>query len=185
MGPGSGLRKSNDMDDVVFFWGGIAPLLRILVVGTIAYISIVFLLRVSGKRTLTSMNMFDFIVTIAIGSAYGRILTAKQVSVSEAFVTFALLVSLQYLLTFFEVRSKAFSSFIASVPILLFYQGSFLEKNMRKERVSKDELLGAVRQNRISSLDEVEAIVLETNGSVSVIKKGASQGPLTYDQVKR
>jgi uncharacterized membrane protein YcaP (DUF421 family) len=68
---------------------------------------------------------------------------------------------------------------MTSQPTLLYYQGSFLEKNMRKERVSKDDLLGTVRQNRIGSLDEVEAIVLETNGSVSVIKKGGTQGSST------
>lgn len=185
MGPGSGPLKSNGMDDVVFFWGGFEPLLRILVVGSITYLGIVFLLRVTGKRTLASMNMFDFIVTIAIGSAYGRILTAKQVSIAEALVTFALLVSLQYVVSFFEVRSKAFANLITSQPILLYYQGRFLEKNMRQERLSKDELMGTVRQNRISSMDEVEVIVLETNGSVSVIKKGASQGPFSYEQVKR
>jgi uncharacterized membrane protein YcaP (DUF421 family) len=73
------------------------PILRILVVGSIIYLGIIFLLRVSGKRTLASMNAFDFIVTVAMGSAYGRILTAKQVSVAEVIVTFVLLVSLQHI----------------------------------------------------------------------------------------
>ena len=184
MGPGSGPRKSICMNDIVYFWGGFEPLLRIVVVGTITYIGIIFLLRVTGKRTLATMNMFDFIVTVAFGSAYGRILTAKQVSIAEALVAFALLVSIQYVVSFFKVRSKAFANLITSQPILLYYQDSFLEKNLRQERVSKKDLMGIVRQNRISSLDEVEAIVLETNGSFSVIKKGASQGPSTYEQVK-
>jgi uncharacterized membrane protein YcaP (DUF421 family) len=174
------------MDDIVYFWGGYEPLLRVIVVGSITYLGIVLLLRVSGKRTLASMNMFDFIVTLAIGSAYGRILTAKQVSVAEALVTFALLVSLQYILSFFEVRSKTFSNLITSEPTLLYYQGAFLEKNLRKERISKGDVLGTVRQNRIGNLEEVEAIILETNGSVSVIKKGGdSQGTSTYEQLKK
>ena len=174
------------MDDIVFFWGGYEPLLRVIVVGSITYLGIILLLRVTGKRTLATMNMFDFIVTVAIGSAYGRILTAKQVSIAEALVTFALLVSLQYIVSFFEVRSKVFSGLITSQPTLLYYQGSFLEKNLRKERISKDDVLGTVRQNRIGNLDEVEAIVLETNGSVSVIKKGGdSQGTSTFEQLKK
>lgn len=174
------------MDDIVFFWGGYEPLLRVVVVGSITYLGIILLLRVTGKRTLATMNMFDFIVTVAIGSAYGRILTAKQVSIAEALVTFALLVSLQYIVSFFEVRSKAFSNLITSEPTLLYYQGSFLDRNLRRERISKDDLLGTVRQNNIGNLDEVEAIVLETNGSVSVIKKGGdSQGTSTYEQLKK
>lgn len=179
------LLNQRTMDKVVFFWNGFEPLLRILVVGSITYLGIIFLLRVSGKRTLASMNAFDFIVTVAMGSAFGRILTAKQVSIAEAIVTFALLVSLQYIVSSFEVRFKSFSNLITSQPTLLYYQGSFLDKNLRRERISKDDLLGTVRQNKISSLEEVEAIVLETNGSVSVIKRGErSQGSSTYEQLR-
>lgn len=173
------------MDKIVFFWSGVEPILRILVVGSITYFGIIFLLRASGKRSLASMNAFDFIVTVAMGSAFGRILTAKQVSLVEAIVTFALLLSLQYLISFLEVRSKAFSNLITAQPTLLYYQGSFLEKNMRKERIAKDDLLGTVRQNRISTLDEVEAIMLEANGSVSVLKKGSGHGFSAYEQLEK
>ena len=87
------------MDKVVFFWNGWEPLLRIVVVGTLTYISIIFILRVSGKRTLASMNAFDFVVTVALGSAFGRILTAKQVSIAEAITTFLLLACLQFIVS--------------------------------------------------------------------------------------
>lgn len=132
---------------------------------------IIVLLRMSGKRTLASMNAFDFIITITMGSAFGRILTAKTVSVAESLTTFLLLVSLQYIFSFIEVRSSFFSKLITSQPTLLFHGGNLLEKNMRKERVRKDDLLGAVRKKGLSGLDKVETIILETDGSFSVIKK--------------
>ncbi|MEL6385131.1 MAG: hypothetical protein AAFQ89_22235 [Cyanobacteria bacterium J06626_18] len=65
------------MNRVVFWYQGIEPLTRIIVVGTAAYFSLVFLLRVSGKRSLAQLNAFDFIVTVALGSILGRSITAK------------------------------------------------------------------------------------------------------------
>ncbi|GAB3174697.1 DUF421 domain-containing protein [Telluribacter humicola] len=163
------------MDKTVFFWSGWEPILRIVVVGTITYLCIVLLLRVSGKRTLASMNAFDFIITVTMGSAFGRVLTAKGVSVSEAVVTFLLLVSLQYIFSFLEVRSDFFSRLITSQPTLLYHGGSILEKNMRKERIRKEELLGAVRKKGCSGLEEVNTVILEADGSFSVIKKSGDE----------
>lgn len=94
------------MDKVIIFWSGWEPILRILIVGTLTYIGIIILLRVSGKCTLASMNAFDFIITITMGSAFGRILTAKKVSIAESLTAFLLLVVLQFILSYIEVRSS-------------------------------------------------------------------------------
>lgn len=170
------------MDKIVFFWNGYEPLLRVVVVGTLTYIGIILLLRVSGKRTLMSMNAFDFIITIAMGSAFGRLLTAKQVSLAEGFVTFALLVSLQYIVSWFEARSEKFASFVTGNPTLLYYQGQFLEREMKKQRVRKTEMLSAARAQKLENLDQVEAIIIETSGSLSVIKKSDKGGESTWQQ---
>ncbi|WP_347158120.1 DUF421 domain-containing protein [Pontibacter chitinilyticus] len=172
------------MDKIAFFWNGYEPLLRIVVVGTLTYGGIVLLLRVSGKRTLLSMNAFDFIVTVAMGSAFGRILTAKHVSLAEALVTFALLISLQYSISWLETRSKKFSRFVTGEPTLLYYQGRFLEKEMKKQRVRKAEMLSAARAKKLDNLDQVEAIILETSGSLSVIKKSKQTGTSTWQSVQ-
>ncbi len=165
------------------FWNGWDSILRIIVVGIITYVGIITILRVSGKRTLASMNAFDFIVTVAIGSAFGRILTAKEVSISEALVAFLLLISLQYIVSFIEVRSKLFHKIITSQPTLLFYKNKFLEKNLKKERLLKSDILGAIRKNGHSGFCELEAVILETNGSFSVIKKGAEEKNYSYEQL--
>ncbi|AHM63486.1 hypothetical protein D770_26215 [Flammeovirgaceae bacterium 311] len=161
------------MDSIVYFWNGWEPLLRTVVVGTLTYISIIVILRVSGKRTLASMNAFDFVITVALGSAYGRILTAKQVSVAEAVTTFILLALLQFIVSKLENKSRWFYQLVTSQPTLLFYRGRFIDKAMRKQRVREDSLLGAVRKKKFKGLDEVEAIVLETDGTISVIKKSS------------
>lgn len=171
------------MDDIVFFWNGWEPLLRTVVVGTLTYVSIIFILRISGKRTLAKMNAFDFVITVALGSAYGRILTAKQVSVAEAITTFALLALLQFMVSKFENKSQWFYQLVTSQPTLLYYRGRFIDKAMRKQRVRKDSVLGTVRKNKFSSLDEVEAIILETDGSLSVIGKSSQTNQSSYKDI--
>lgn len=171
------------MDKIEFLWSGFEPLGRILVVGTLGYLSIIFILRLSGNRSLASMNAFDFIITVTLGSAFGRVLTAKGVALSEAVVAFLLLVVLQYLVSLLESQSKAFKQIITSQPKLLYYHGGFISKNLRKERIDENELLGSARKKGFSSLEEIEAIILETDGSFSVIGKSKPGMNSTYEKL--
>lgn len=171
------------MDNISFFWGGWEPILRIIIVGTLTYFGIILILRVSGKRTLASMNAFDFIITITMGSAFGRILTARTISVAESLTAFLLLVLLQYLIAYLEIRSKFFHRLITSQPALLYYNGTFIEKNMRRERIRRNDLLGAVRKKKYAGLTDVEAIIMEPDGSFSIIGKSNHAGEKTYSQV--
>ena len=159
------------MDKVVFFYGGIEPLIRIVVVGTLAYISLLILLRISGKRSLAQLNAFDFVVTIAIGSTLGRLITAKGVSLAESVIAFLTLISLQYVVSWLTVRSSPFQNVVTASPSLLYFRGQFLRKAMQQQRVTQAQLLAAVRENRIASLQNVEAIVMESTGTIAVIKK--------------
>lgn len=159
------------MDNVVFFDGGIEPLVRIVVVGTLAYFSLIILLRISGQRTLAQLNSFDFVITIAIGSTLGRLITAKGVSLAESITAFLTLIFLQYLVSWLTVRSSVINNLVTATPSLLYFQGQFLRKAMQEKRVTQAQLLAVVRDNRIGSLDHVEAIVMETAGTISVIKK--------------
>ncbi len=85
-------------------WSGLG---RVIVVGVLAYGALVFLLRVSGKRTLSKMNAFDLIVTVALGSTFATVLLSKDVALLEGALAFALLIVLQFVLTWLSVRSKA------------------------------------------------------------------------------
>jgi uncharacterized membrane protein YcaP (DUF421 family) len=83
-------------------WTG---LWRVLVVGALAYCALVFLLRVSGKRTLSKMNAFDFVVTVALGSTLAAVFLSKNVALAEGVLAFALLIGLQFVITWLSVRS--------------------------------------------------------------------------------
>ncbi|OLT06797.1 hypothetical protein BJF77_15350 [Kocuria sp. CNJ-770] len=148
---------------------GWEPVARIVVVGTLAYTALVVLLRVSGKRTLSRMNSFDFVITVAIGATFGRVLTTRSVPLVEAVTAFALLITLQYVVTSLQIRSKRFSRLVTAEPTLLLYQGRVLHDALRAERLTEKELDGAVRKHGMGSLQEAEAVVLEADGRLSVI----------------
>jgi uncharacterized membrane protein YcaP (DUF421 family) len=158
------------VDRVTFFFGGWEPVARVLVVGTCAYVALILLLRVSGKRTLARMNAFDFLVTVALGAAFGRILTARSVALVEALAAFALLILLQFLTAWANQRSPRFARAVTSPPTLLFFRGRVLHDALRRERVTEAELRTALREHGAGSFEPVEAVVLESDGSFAVIR---------------
>ncbi|GGC69964.1 DUF421 domain-containing protein [Siccirubricoccus deserti] len=151
-------------------------LLRVLVVGTLAYVTLVLLLRVSGKRTLAKLNAFDLIVTVALGSTLATVLLSKSVALVEGLAAFALLAGLQYLVAWLAVRSPRFSDLVKSEPTLLLHHGRFLEGAMRAQRVTRAEVLAALRGSGAGEPAEVAAVVLETDGSLSVIQNASQAG---------
>jgi uncharacterized membrane protein YcaP (DUF421 family) len=154
-------------------------LLRMLIVGVGAYVGLVMLLRVTGKRTLSKMNAFDLIVTVALGSTLATVLLSSEVSLTEGLLAFALLCCLQYGVAFASVRSQRFQSLIKAQPTLLFYRGRYMPASMRAERVTEEEILAAIRAVGVAASDAVEAVVLETDGSFSVIAGGEATAPDT------
>lgn len=174
------------MSSIGWWFNGWEPILRILVVGSAAYFTLVFLLRATNKRTLAQLNAFDFIITVAIGASFGRILTARQVAFTEAFTAFALLILLQYAMTRLQLRSQRVAKALTAPPTLLYYQGQYLEGAMEKQRVTASELESAVRRKGAGSLELVEAVILESNGKFSVIKKPtAGDGSLVNEKIEK
>ncbi|WP_230530330.1 DUF421 domain-containing protein [Microvirga roseola] len=161
------------------FFSSWADLGRVLVVGALAYICLVIILRVSGKRTLTKFNAFDFVVTVALGSTLATIILNKSVSLAEGVLGLALLVLLQLVITWASVRSDRFQSLVKAQPALLVYKGRILEGAMRAERVTREEILAVLRESGVNDVAEVEAVVLETDGTLSVIKKLPNDGAKT------
>lgn len=149
-------------------------ILRVLIVGTCAYIGLVFLLRVSGKRTLSKMNAFDFVVTIAIGSTLATVILSKQTPLAEGLVGLALLILLQFCVTWLSIRSTSFKRFIKAEPTMLYYNGDFVRAMMKRERVTEDEIFASLRQDNIADISSVSAVILETDGTFSVIKSNTS-----------
>jgi uncharacterized membrane protein YcaP (DUF421 family) len=153
------------------FFNGWEGLLRTLIIGVLAYATLIIILRISGKRTLSKLNAFDLVVTVALGSTLATVLLNQSVALAEGAVAFAVLTSLQFLVTWSCVRSQTVRNFVKSEPTLLVYRGEMLEDAMRRERITRDELESAIRSARLHDFSEVDAIVLETDGSLSVVAR--------------
>ncbi len=152
--------------------------LRILVNTVLAYAAIVILLRASGKRTLSKMNAFDFIVTVALGSSLATVALSKSVPLLEGVLAFVIFVSLQYALTWLSVRFKSVKQVITSDPTLVLFKGKMLHDVMKRERITEEEIKVAARENGVTELSKIYAVVLETTGTMSVISSAGS-GPLS------
>ena len=163
-------------------WGG---LVRVALVGVLAYAGLVLLLRISGKRTLSKMNAFDLVVTVALGSTLATILLSSSVALAEGLLAFALLIFLQFAVTWVSVRSRAVRRLVKNEPRLLAYEGEFLHDAMRTERVTEEEVEAAVRQQGVGDLGDVGAAVLETDGSVTVVQRGGLGRRPTIPGVER
>ena len=153
------------------FFDSWIDLARTVVVGTLAYVALVAFLRVSGKRTLSKMNAFDMIVTVALGSTLATVLLSKGVALAEGLVAFALLIGLQYVVAYLSVRSATFADLVKSEPSLIFHDGQMLRGALKRERVAEVEVLAAVRSSGHDDLDGIQAVVLETDGTFSVVPK--------------
>lgn len=150
-------------------WTGLT---RTIVVGGLAYASLVLMLRISGKRTLAKMNSFDLAVTVALGSTLASMLLNKQVPLVEGLLAFALLIVLQFIITWLSVRADVVRRIVRSEPRLLFYRGEFLGSAMRTQRITKPEVMQEIRSRGVHAIGEAEGVVIETNGTLSVICRG-------------
>lgn len=157
------------MEETRFLWNGIEPIARIVIVGSAAYLGIVLILRISGKRTLASMSAFDFIIAVAVGAVFGRTLTDKNLSLSETLTAFLLLAVLQFIFAYMEGKSKTFRKIFNTSPTLLYYQGRFFEKNLHRERLDKSKVISAVRKKGFGNMEQVAAVILEIDATFSVI----------------
>lgn len=152
-------------------WMGVA---RTIIIGVLAYVLLVVSLRISGKRTLAKLNAFDLVVTVALGSTLATALLTKDVALVEGALGFALLIGMQFIVTWLSVRSGLVRRAVRDRPIALMMRGDVMRDAMRRARVTEGEVLAAVRGAGVSKLDDVEAVVLETDGSLSVVRRPPS-----------
>jgi uncharacterized membrane protein YcaP (DUF421 family) len=146
-----------------------ADILRILLVGSAAYATLVVVLRASGKRTLGQLNAFDFVVTVALGSILATILLSTDVSWTEGAAAFVLVAALQFVVAWISARWPRARGAFTARPVLLLVDGELRRDALRANRLTESEIRQAVRGSGSGDLSSIAAVVLETNGKLSVI----------------
>ncbi|WP_300376197.1 DUF421 domain-containing protein [Henriciella sp.] len=148
-----------------------SDLLRVILSAPIMYLTIVLLIRISGKRSTSQMNNFDWIVTVAIGSLAASGIVLKGVTVLESIGGIATLLLLQWTLTKSILHSRFVSRLVKAEPVILLQNGEFRDKAMLTERVTKREVMSALRENGLVDPDDAQWVILETDASMSVIPR--------------
>ena len=147
-------------------WHAIEHSAAVAITGFIAILAIV---RISGNRTLSRMNAFDFIVTVSLGSILGRSIVTPSVSLLQMVVGASVLVTMQAIVAAVGVRSHDFYTLATPPPKTLYEGGSFRVDVMRRAGVGVEEMEAAVRETGLHEIAEVDRIVLETQGQLSVV----------------
>ena len=137
----------------------------------VLYAFVVFVMRVIGRRELSSMTPFDLVLLIVLGDAIQQGLTQDDYSVTGAILAVATIATLQVFTSYLSYRSKKARTVLEGEPIVLIDHGQIVERNLTRERMTEDEVAEEMRQQQIASIDEVDWAIVEANGSISFIKK--------------
>ncbi len=154
--------------DVTFLSNGWVPVLRVLFIAATGYLTLFLLLRVAGQRTLAQMSALDLVIVVTLGSAFGRVITAREVALVEVLAAFGSLIALQWLVALLWGRART-RRLVTVPPRVLYHDGEVIPAAMRRHRLQLDDLHTAAREQGLGSLGEVRTILLEGNGGLTVL----------------
>lgn len=154
------------------------PMLYSFLRALVAFVLLMAVLRLVGGKTISQMNFFDFGVAVTLGSVTANLAIGNnhnELAVAVILVSFGLIVLLA---DYLHIKSYRFRKLINSEPLTIIENGQLNDKNMRKSRLTIDELNAVLRQKTIFNMADVEFAVLEIDGKLSVLPKSQKQ-PLT------
>ncbi|SES11299.1 Uncharacterized membrane protein YcaP, DUF421 family [Salipaludibacillus aurantiacus] len=146
--------------------------------GVIGFFLLFLLARIMGKKHITDMTFYEYIVGIAIGSIAAEMTFGTEVRISNFVVGMVLWALFPMFISHIELKSFRFRTLTEGKPAVLIENGVIYEDRLRKESLTVDELMIHLRQKDVFKLDDVESAVMEKNGQISVLKKSNAQ-PVT------
>lgn len=173
-GGGPSGREHEGVDDPALFFDGWRPVVRTAILTPVAYAALILFLRAAGKRSIAQLNVFDWVVTVALGSALAALVITPDVALVQGLVGIGGLIALQYLLSLATSRWERLRGVVTAEPVLLVRDGELLRAAMRRERVAESEVLQALRQAGKASPDQASAVILESNGTFAVVGEGTA-----------
>jgi uncharacterized membrane protein YcaP (DUF421 family) len=136
----------------------------------IVYVFMLVVFRISGKRSLSQITTFDFILLLIISEASQQALVGNDFSIVNAFVVIATLVTLDSAFSWLEGRSPGFSRMVDSVPVVVVEDGKLLEDRVKQEGITLAEILAQGREKHgLERLDQFKYAILERHGGISVV----------------
>lgn len=135
------------------------------------YMAALMVVRIMGKRALGELSLFDFVIMVGIGDVIAIVGLEQQVPLERGLLILVLLGGLEYGFSFLTFKYPAFSRLVEGTPTLLLKEGVLFEDNLAKEHISRADLRQELRRQGVARLDQVNQVMLEACGKVSVILK--------------
>jgi len=146
----------------------------LVVRAAIAFFFVLFLTRVIGRRELSSMQPFDLIMLVMIGDLVQQGVTQNDFSVTGALLVGGTIGLLTVFVSYTSFRFPTLRPLLDGDPVIVMEDGKPIDRNLRRNRITLEELAAAARQDQFDSLDDIRWAVLETNGRLSFIPKSRS-----------
>jgi uncharacterized membrane protein YcaP (DUF421 family) len=141
----------------------------------VLYLFVIFVMRIAGRREISSLNAVDLVLLIVMGDAIQQGLTQDDYSVTGAVIVVSTFAVLQVFASYLGYRSKRARTILEGAPIVLIDDGEMLTANMRRQRLTQDDIAEEMRLQQIMSFDDVRWAILEANGRISFIEKKTAE----------
>ncbi|RXZ80405.1 DUF421 domain-containing protein [Paenibacillaceae bacterium] len=149
-----------------------------------AFVVLLIITRILGKQTLSNMNFHEFVTAVILGAIAANFAFNEKIKAIHILVSLGVFTGTSFVLSKIILRSRKFRMWTEGTPTVLIEGGKILEDNLKKNNLTVDTLNQMLRQKSIFDLDEVEYVLLEINGQISVLKKKEHQ-PTTLKDLKR
>ena len=134
------------------------------------YMVVLIVFRIAGRRTLSELTTFDFVLLLIIGEATQQALLGDDFSVTNAILVIVSLVSFDIALSMIKGRSQWFAKFVDGEPMIILEYGQVLEQRVKKSRIDENDILEAARHSQgLERLDQIKFAILEKDGKISII----------------
>jgi uncharacterized membrane protein YcaP (DUF421 family) len=138
---------------------------------TVIFFLIFLVTRCVGRRELSSLEPFDLIMLVVIGDLVQQGVTQSDYSVTGAITVICTITVLTVVLSFLNFRVRALRAFLEGEPVVLVEDGEVIERNMKRERITIEEIEAQGRQQQVTDIADMRWVVLETGGQISVIPR--------------
>ena len=137
----------------------------------VVFFFVFLLMRIVGRRELSTLEPFDLILLVVLGDSVQQALTQDDYSVTGAFIVVSTIALLQVFMSYLNFRVPVLRPLINGEPLVIVQDGRVLEANARRERLTLDDVAEAARLQQIASLEDVQWAVLEASGELTFIEK--------------
>lgn len=150
----------------------------------VVYVFIIVSIRLFGKKDIGQLSILDFVLILLISNAVQNAMVGSNNSLEAGLVAAMTLFLTNLVLRYVTQRSVKIERFLIGDPLLLVYKGDVNKTNLRRSRISIEELMGAVREHGLSDIRDVDLATLEVNGNISILSGSTVSDTMRESRVK-